>query len=68
MIKNIIIDFFNFIKRPNDIQLEINIKEKIKFVSVLLLFEVVFTFLFVYPLFELIELIEKIKIPKIDYS
>jgi membrane protease YdiL (CAAX protease family) len=68
MIKNIIIDFFNFIKRPNDIQLELNIKEKIKFVSVLLLFEVVFTFLFVYPLFELIELIEKIKIPKIDYS
>lgn len=67
MIKNIIIDFFNFIKRPKDIQLEINIKEKIKFVSVLLLFEVVFTFLVIFPLIELFELFEKLKYPKIDY-
>jgi membrane protease YdiL (CAAX protease family) len=68
MIRNIFKDFFKFIKRPDDNQLNLNIREKIKFVSILLFFEVVFTLLVIFPLFEVIGKIEIIKVDKIDYS
>jgi membrane protease YdiL (CAAX protease family) len=68
MIKKVIFDFLNFIKSPDDNQFNINLREKLKLVSILFLFEIVCSFLVIFPLFELIDEVEKIKSPKIDYS
>jgi len=67
-IKNTLLDFFYFIKRPDDNHLNLNYKQKIKVFIVLFLLEIIFTFSIFFPLLELIDNYEKIKNPKIDYS
>lgn len=68
MIKEISIDFINFIKHPKDFQFQLKFKDKIKFILVLLLFEVLFTITIIIPVYFIVNKIEKIKYQRIDYT
>lgn len=65
---SIIKDFIKFLKHPDDTQLAVGFFEKIKIVGVLLIFEVVVLLSLVIPLDYLVNKIEIIKEPKLDYS
>ncbi|ATA89285.1 CPBP family intramembrane glutamic endopeptidase [Capnocytophaga stomatis] len=49
MIKTTLTEFLNFIKKPNDKQLELNFKQKVKFFFILFLFEIIITVTIVLP-------------------
>lgn len=68
MIKDIINDFFKFLKKPNDVQIQCSFNYKIKFLLVLLFFELVFTFIIVIPVFSIIDSILSLKDKQINYS
>jgi membrane protease YdiL (CAAX protease family) len=68
IIKNTLIDFLNFLKRPTDKQLNLKFKQKFQVLLILLLLEILFTFLLFVPVFQIIDKHENIKQPKIDYS
>ena len=68
MIEKTIKDFIIFLKKPNDVQLQIDFKQKFSTVSMLFLAEIIFTFIIAFPLLEGVDKILNIKSPKFDYS
>jgi membrane protease YdiL (CAAX protease family) len=68
MVRNTIIDLVNFLKYPKDYQLSFTIGEKVKFLFVLLLFEIVFLFVVIFPIHLGVDQITILKEPKVDYS
>lgn len=68
MVRNTIIDFVKFLKDPKDYQLSFTIGEKVKFLFVLLLFEIVFSFVIIFPIHLGIDQITILKEPKVDFS
>lgn len=68
MIKAIFLDFFKFLKTPTDQQLQINLKNKLLFILILLLFELIFTFLIIYPADDFVNSILKIKSERLTYA
>lgn len=55
MIKTVLQDLFNFVKRPDDRQINITIPSKLLYLSILLIFEFVITFLFIIPVLEWVD-------------
>lgn len=68
MINNILKEFLNFLKSPDDRQFNLRNKEKLGFIAVLLILEIVFTVIIILPLNLGINEIIKIKQDRIDYS
>lgn len=68
MIKIIFKDLFQFIKRPNDQQIILANNEKLKYLLILLSFELIITFLVIFPLNIGIDALLKIKYERFDYS
>lgn len=61
-------DFFGFLKKPDDTQLALSIQQKLIFIGKLILFDLFFTFLIIFPLFNGINRVMTIKMPKLDYD
>ena len=68
MVKNTIIDFIKFLKYPKDYQQSFTVREKVKFLFILLLFEIVFLFVVIFPIHLGVDQITILKEPKVDYS
>ena len=68
MIKTILIDFLGFLRRPNDEQINLNFQNKLKYLFILLLFEIIFLLIIVLPLNLGIDKLTNIKESKFDYS
>lgn len=68
MVINPLIELIQFLKKPNDKQVNLMSKEKIKIVFSLLFFEILFTISVVYPIDFIINKAIKIKEYKINYS
>ncbi|MFC3159424.1 CAAX protease self-immunity [Chryseobacterium arachidis] len=49
-LKNDTVDLLQFIKRPNDVQIKLSVKEKFLFIFNLLMIEIIFFLIFVFPL------------------
>lgn len=66
--KYIALDFFNFLKKPNDRQIEISTKDKIILLFKFLLFELVLTCIIIIPLDYFINRLIKVKSESLDYK
>jgi len=55
MIKTVLQDLFNFIKKPDDQQIKLSFKNKLLYIFILLIFELVVTYLFIIPVLEWID-------------
>ena len=65
MIKTTLTDFFQFVKNPDDRQIEINFNDKLRFISILFIATVVTTFAVILPLWDLIDNLLNL-VPSID--
>lgn len=68
MIKTILSDFYQFLRKPNDEQLKLNFKDKFQFILILLGFEILVTIALVFPLMYLINEVMPIKQDRFDYA
>ncbi len=68
MIKITIYDFYNFLRRPNDHQIQLNLKNKILFVLILFALEIIIVHVLVFPLLFLINYFVPVKLDRIGYS
>lgn len=67
MIRQVLRGFLFFSKKPNDEKLNYNTKQKIKFLLILLLVELIFTLLVVFPLDFVTNNLTTVKSDKFDY-
>lgn len=65
--KSILNDFFNFLKKPNDQQIHLSIKNRFSLIFKLLILELLFTLIIVLPINYLIDEFVTIKTPSLDY-
>lgn len=68
MIKTILRDFYQFLRKPNDEQLKLNFKNKFLFILILFGFEIVVTVAVVFPLLYLINEVMPIKQDRFEYA
>lgn len=68
MIKNTLTDLLHFLKKPNDKQVNLSAKQKIKFLLILLFAELLITFVIILPLDSGINELILIKTDKFDYK
>lgn len=68
IIENTLLDFYKFIKKPNDEQVELNLKDKIIFMLILLALEIIILLVLVLPAFYLVDQILILKPTKQDYN
>ena len=68
MIKAKIGDLFKFLRKPNDQQIELNVKHKIFFLLILLVFEIIITIIIIFPTLDVIDNVLNIKVERINYS
>lgn len=68
IIKITLMDFYKFIKKPNDEQIELNLKDKIIFLLILLTLEIIILFIIVLPALYLIDQVLILKETKLDYN
>lgn len=68
IIETTLLDFYKFLKKPNDEQIELNLKDKIIFVLILLTIEIIILVILVLPVFYLIDQILILKETKLDYD
>ncbi|MCX8523113.1 CPBP family intramembrane metalloprotease [Chryseobacterium formosus] len=66
--KSVFLDFLNFLKKPNDQQIEISTKEKIILLFKFLFFELLLTCAIVFPLDYIIDKFVKLKSESLDYQ
>lgn len=66
--KSVFLDFFNFLKKPNDQQIEISTKQKIILLFKFLIFELLITCIVVLPLDYIINHFIKLKSESYDYK
>ena len=67
VIKNILFDFYLFLKCPDDNKINLSFKDKLVFVFILLSFELIITALFIIPIEYGVELILNARFDKINY-
>lgn len=67
MIKTILRDLFNFIKKPDDTQIPLPIKTKFFYVMVLLAFEFVLSYIFIFPVLDGIDHILNLRSTEEEY-
>ena len=68
IIETTLLDYYKFLKKPNDEQLELNVKDKIIFMLILLALEIIILLVLVLPAFYLIDQILILKQIKKDYN
>ena len=68
MVKTIILDLFKFIRKPEDSQIKLNLKNKFCFILILLILELTITYLIILPVIDAIDEILKIEEERINYS
>jgi membrane protease YdiL (CAAX protease family) len=68
MIKATIGDLFKFLRKPNDQQIQLNVKHKISFLLILLAFEIIITIIIIFPTLDVIDNVLNIKVERINYS
>lgn len=68
MIKTIFTDLCQFLRKPNDEQIQLTLKGKFQFILILLGLEIVITFVLSFPLMYLIDEVSPIKLDRIDYA
>ena len=61
-------DFVKFLKSPDDVQFKRNIKQKLIIVLTFLVFEVIFSYIIIFPLFDSVNTVLQIKGEKFDYT
>ena len=68
MTKNVLGDFYKFLLKPNDHQLQLKLKDKFLLILILLGFEILVTLVVILPLLYLIDFLSPLKQDRIDYS
>lgn len=68
MIKEILLDFFKFIKKPNDVQYNWLFKKKLLTLTIIFCIKLLFAYLIVLPLLEYISQLYIIDDKRVDYS
>lgn len=68
MTKNVLGDFYKFLLKPNDHQLQLKLKDKFQLLLILLGFEILITLIVIFPLLYLIDFLSPLKQDRIDYS
>ena len=68
MTKNVLGDFYKFLLKPNDHQLQLKLKDKFRLILILLGFEILITLTVILPLLYLIDFLSPLKQDRIDYS
>ncbi|TVZ14693.1 CPBP family intramembrane glutamic endopeptidase [Maribacter sp. MAR_2009_72] len=68
MIKETFLDLYHFLNNPGDSRSKLSFKNKLVFIFILLLFELIITALFIIPIEYGIELFIDVRFDKIDYS
>jgi len=54
MIKSTLFDFYQFIKKPNDVQFDLDFRNKLRFTLILFVFEFIITFIIILPILVMI--------------
>ncbi|KEY20324.1 CPBP family intramembrane glutamic endopeptidase [Kaistella antarctica] len=68
MTKNVLGDFYKFLLKPNDHQLQLKLKDKFRLILILMGFEILVTLVVILPLLYLIDFLSPLKQDRIDYS
>lgn len=68
IIENTLLDFYKFIKKPNDEQIELNLKDKIIFMLILLVIKIIITLSIIIPLILVIHHTINLKFSRVKYS
>ena len=66
--KSILSDFFSFLKKPNDQQVNLSTKDKLLVISKLLVLELLFTLIIILPINYLISNLITVKSERLDYK
>ena len=67
MIKTILTDLYQFLRRPNDEQLKLSLKDKLQFILILFGFEIALSLAIIFPLLYLINEMSPLKQDRFDY-